>query len=149
MWHHFALNFCDKPAAMSKPISDAQFFFLRLSKTSLRAVHVAALMGAGSGFLFQLESSLWQPWWLAAMISGGLLMIWEIWRSPLWLVQLKGACTIAKLGLVGLCYPLPSLAPYLFISVALISVFIAHGPSQFRHYSLWHRRVLSGKEVKG
>ena len=134
---------------MTKPVSDKTFYLLRLSKTVLRAAHVAALMGAGGGFIFGADIEQWRWWWATAMLSGCLLMLWEIYRSSMWIVQLKGACTLAKVVLVGLCYPLPQLAPYLFTFVALLSVFIAHGPSQFRHYSLWHRRVLSGKEIKG
>ncbi|WP_298442292.1 hypothetical protein [uncultured Ferrimonas sp.] len=134
---------------MSKPVSDFEFYVLRLGKTSLRAAHVLGLMGAAAGFLYGLDNALWRNWWIVAMSSGCLLMAWEIWRAPLWAVQLKGACTIGKVGLLALCYPYPQFAPYIFSFIALLSVFIAHGPSQFRHYSLWHRRVLRGKEIKG
>ncbi|QIZ75452.1 hypothetical protein [Ferrimonas lipolytica] len=134
---------------MGKAVSDFEFYVLRLGKTTLRAAHVLGVMGGAGGFLFGLESELWRHWWILAMSSGCLLLAWEIWRSPMWLVQLKGACTIGKIILLALCYPFPALAPWFFSFIALLSVFIAHGPSQFRHYSLWHRKVLRGKEIKG
>lgn len=134
---------------MSKDVSDFEFYVLRMGKTTLRALHVLGLMGGAAGFLFDADIELWRNWWILAMATGCLLMAWEIWRSPMWLVQLKGACTVAKVALLALCYPFPQLSPYLFSFIALLSVYIAHGPSQFRHYSLLHRRVLRGKEIKG
>ncbi|WP_028117734.1 hypothetical protein [Ferrimonas senticii] len=132
-----------------KTVSDREFYLLRSGKTILRALHVVGIVGGAGGFIYGLDIEQWRNWWILAMISGVLLMAWEIWRSPLWAVQLKGACTIGKVGLLALCYPYPSLAPYLYSFIALLSVFIAHGPGNFRHYSLWHRRVLGGKEIKG
>ncbi|GAA4900029.1 hypothetical protein [Ferrimonas pelagia] len=134
---------------MNKPISDQRFYQLRMGKTTLRALHVLGIAGAAGGFLYGLDSALWRNWWILAMLSGVVLTIWEIWRSPLWLVQLKGICTLGKVALLGLCYPWPALAPYLFSAILLLSIYIAHGPSQFRHYSIKHRRVLRGKEIKG
>ncbi len=134
---------------MTTAISDRQFFLLRLGKTTLRALHVLGIVGAASGFFHPTVQTHWQPWWILAMSSGLLLMLWEIWRSPLWLVQLKGLGSALKIGLLALCYPYPHYGAALFGLIAVWSVYLAHGPSQFRHYSVWHRRVLRGKEIKG
>ncbi|SHI23011.1 hypothetical protein [Ferrimonas marina] len=134
---------------MKSTVTDAQFFRLRMGKTALRALHVLGVAGASAGFLFGLDIELWRSWWILGMATGVALTGWEVWRSPLYLVQLKGVFTMVKVLLLALCYPFPQFSPMLFAAIMLLSVFIAHGPSQFRHYSIWHRRILRGQEIKG
>ncbi|USD38307.1 MULTISPECIES: hypothetical protein [Ferrimonas] len=136
--------------AKHSSLSEKQFWIQRLSKSSLRALHVLGIIGASGGFFYNVDKSLWLPWWILAMSTGLILMVWEVVRSPLWLVQMKGVLTLLKVVLVALCYPLPQYKVALFCTVALISVITSHGPAGLRHYSIWHRRRIDGpKEVKG
>ena len=135
---------------MSKGLTEKQFWIQRLSKSTLRALHVLGIVGASGGFYYGVEKSLWLPWWIMAMSTGLILMTWEFVRSPLWLVQMKGVLTLTKVLLVALCYPFPEYKVTLFSIVAIMSVITSHGPAGLRHYSIWHRRRIDGpKEVKG
>ncbi|PSU75416.1 hypothetical protein CTM93_19855 [Photobacterium phosphoreum] len=129
------------------PLSETHFWIQRLSKTAIRAAHILGVAISSGGFIFHLDKTLWLNWWLLAMCSGVLMMVQEIYRSKLWLIQLKGVLTFLKLGLLASIILLPQQQPNIYITVLLLSVFIAHGPAGLRHYSIWHRRVID--EPKG
>lgn len=131
-------------------LSEKQFWFQRLSKTSLRALHILGIAGSGGGILLGVEKSLWLNYWYLAMATGSILMLWEIVRDWRWLIQLKGVLTLAKLGLLCLFVPLAEYKPELFVLVLVLSVIVSHGPSGLRHYSIVHRRQIDSKrEIKG
>lgn len=123
-------------------LSETRFWIQRLSKTSIRALHILGVAISSGGFIYHLDKALWLNWWLLAMFSGVLMMVQEIYRSKLWLIQLKGVLTFIKLGLLASIALLPQQQPNIYITVLLLSVFIAHGPAGLRHYSIWHRRVI-------
>jgi membrane-bound ClpP family serine protease len=130
------------------PISETRFWIQRLSKTGVRALHILGIAGSAGGILYGVERELWLNWWVLAMVTGVILMTLEISRSKLWLIQLKGVLTLVKLMLLASFFIIPQHKPMLFITVLLMSVFIAHGPSGLRHYSIWHRRRIDEKQGK-
>ena len=79
---------------------------------------------------------------VAVVASGGAFAAFEIWRAPVWLLQLRGAVTFLKLLLL-LCvgvfweYRIPLLV---FISVC--AVVSSHMPGRYRYYSPLLGRVL-------
>ncbi|WP_279152703.1 hypothetical protein [Photobacterium iliopiscarium] len=123
-------------------LSETRFWIQRLSKTAIRALHILGVAISSGGFIFHLDKALWLNWWLLAMFSGVLMMAQEIYRSKLWLIQLKGVLTFVKLALLASITLVPQQQPNIYISVLLLSVFIAHGPAGLRHFSIWHRRVI-------
>ncbi len=126
------------------------FWFQRLSKTTLRALHILGIVGAGGGILLNVAQSQWIDYWVMAMVTGSLLLLWEVIRDWRWLIQLKGILTIFKAVLVALFVPLAEYKHELLIFIVILSVIVSHGPSGLRHYSIWHRKVIkSKKEVKG
>ncbi|MGX9459915.1 hypothetical protein ACWXWU_01560 [Shewanella sp. A14] len=134
----------------SMPVSEGRFWIERLSKTSLRAVHIIGVVGSGGGIMFNVEQSLWFNYWLAALCSGMLLMSWEIIRDWRWLIQLKGILTLLKIVLLCLFVQMSQCKSELVIFIILLSVIVSHGPAGLRHYSIIHRKVIqSRKEIKG
>ncbi|WP_299021846.1 hypothetical protein [uncultured Photobacterium sp.] len=139
------------PSTASKEqysISETRFWIQRLSKTSVRALHILGIAGSAGGILYGVERELWLNWWVLAMVTGVIMMSLEISRSKLWLIQLKGVLTFVKLGLLGSFILIPQHKPALFITIVLMSVLIAHGPAGLRHYSIWHRRRIDEKPGK-
>jgi hypothetical protein len=132
------------------PVSSLRFWIERISKTSLRALHIIGVVGSGGGMIFNLELSLWFNYWLIAITSGVLLVSWEIIRDWRWLIQLKGVLTLLKVILLGLFIQLSECKSELVIFIILLSVIVSHGPAGLRHYSIVHRKVIqSKKEIKG
>lgn len=133
-----------------KPLSEKRFWLQRLSKTSLRALHILGVVGLGGGVLLHVDSSLWGHYWQLAMITGVILVLWEIVRDWRWLIQLKGVLTLVKVALLGLFMPLTNYQPELFVVMLLLSVIVSHGPAGLRHYSIIHRKQIHAKkEIKG
>ncbi|WP_028772111.1 hypothetical protein [Shewanella waksmanii] len=133
-----------------KTLSEAQFWAQRLGKTSLRAIHILGVTGAGGGILLQVPQSEWIFYWCAAMTTGSLLMLWEIIRDWRWLIQLKGVLTLFKLVLLTLFIPFAEYKPEILVAVLLLSVIVSHGPAGLRHFSVIHGRRIDGrKEIKG
>ncbi|MBW8182964.1 hypothetical protein [Shewanella nanhaiensis] len=131
-------------------LSEKQFWLQRLSKTSLRALHILGVTGAGGGILLGVPQEKWIYYWCIAMTTGLLMMIWEVVRDWRWLIQLKGVLTLVKLGLLLLFIPLGQYKPELVITILLLSVVVSHGPAGLRHFSVIHGRRIDGrKEVKG
>ncbi|KFZ37470.1 hypothetical protein HR45_10670 [Shewanella mangrovi] len=131
-------------------VSAPVFWAQRIIKTSLRTLHIVGVCGASGGILFAVEGEHWYPYWLLALISGALLMLWEIIREPSWLIQLKGVLTIAKIALLGAFFLIPQYMSALFFGIIVLSVIVSHGPAGLRHYSIYHRRCINLKhEIKG
>ncbi|MCZ4335963.1 hypothetical protein [Shewanella colwelliana] len=134
----------------NKEISEAKFWLQRLSKTSLRALHILGITGAGGGILLGVAKADWSIYWYIAMTTGSLLMAWEVIRDWRWLIQLKGVLTIVKIGLLALFIPLANYKPELLITIVLLSVVVSHGPAGLRHFSVIHGKRIDGKkEIKG
>ena len=148
-WRKFSAFF--RPMSQKhKPISEKQFWLQRLSKTSLRALHILGITGAGGGILLGVDKTLWCNYWILAMSTGSLLMLWEVVRDWRWLIQLKGVLTLVKLCLLALFIPLAGYKSELLIVIVLLSVVVSHGPAGLRHFSVIHGRRLDGrKEIKG
>ncbi|MBB1382301.1 hypothetical protein H5071_10120, partial [Shewanella sp. SR41-2] len=104
------------------PVSDRRFWIERISKTALRALHIIGVVGSGGGIIFNLELSLWLNYWLVAIISGVLLMSWEIIRDWRWLIQLKGVLTLLKVILLGFFIQISQCHSELVIFIILLSV---------------------------
>ena len=131
-------------------VSNSRFWFKRISKTSLRAMHIIGIVGSGGGIIFNVELSLWFNYWILAIISGVLLMSWEIIRDWRWLIQLKGVLTLLKVVLLGFFIQINQCQSEIVIFIILLSVIVSHGPAGLRHYSIVHRKVIqSKKEIKG
>jgi hypothetical protein len=132
------------------PLSETRFWFERLTKTGLRALHIIGVVGAGGGILLHVDKNAWLTYWIMAMLTGILLMAWEIIRDWRWLIQLKGVLTLAKVGLLFLLVPFSNWQVEIITALVLLSVMVSHGPAGLRHYSVVHRKVIHGKkEIKG
>ncbi|PKG56520.1 hypothetical protein CXF83_05075 [Shewanella sp. Choline-02u-19] len=133
-----------------KALSEKQFLVQRFSKTTLRAIHILGVTGAGGGILMHVPQDQWLVYWIMAMSTGAAMMLWEVVRDWRWLIQLKGVLTVVKLGLLCLFIPFATYKPELLITVVLLSVIVSHGPASLRHFSIVHGRRIDGKkEVKG
>uniref|UniRef100_UPI0040484389 hypothetical protein n=1 Tax=Shewanella sp. TaxID=50422 RepID=UPI0040484389 len=134
----------------NSPVPEGRFWVERITKTTLRAIHIVGVVGSGGGIMFGLDLSLWFNYWVAAICCGVLLMSWEIIRDWRWLIQLKGVLTLLKVVLLGFFIQISQCKSELVIFIILLSVIVSHGPAGLRHYSIVHRKVIqSRKEIKG
>jgi len=122
----------------------------RWSKISFRTLHLLAVAGVGGGILFGLDKSLWFNYWWLALVSGALLMLIDAISNPVWLVQVRGVAVYLKLILLVLMVNYPAWDSFLLIVIIVISGVISHAPSNFRYYSIYHRKTIrSALDTKG
>lgn len=114
----------------------------RYLSLTLRGLHLVGVAGLSGYFLFGVAAEAWQPYALVALISGGLMVLMEIWSDGVWLCQLRGQAVLVKLGLLAGALLWPSLSTPCFIAVVLISAFFSHAPGRIRYHSLWHGEVV-------
>jgi hypothetical protein len=78
--------------------------------------------------------------------TGGALMILDVVRAPIWLVQIRGAATAVKIVLIGIAQMKPALSVPLLTLTIVIGAVSSHMPGRWRYHSLWHGRVVGPRE---
>ena len=99
-------------------------------------------------YCFYLEKERLFPAMLAVFASGGLFMAFEVARSPIWLVQLRGVATYLKIALVVSIELFWDWRVAILTVALVLGTFVSHLPGSFRYYSLLHGRV-AGPTDKG
>lgn len=114
----------------------------RLLRTGLRTAHLIAFGAFYGGVVFGVEPGRLQPALVAAVGTGVLFMAFEIARAPVWLVQVRGVATYAKILLV-LALPLLETGRVAVLTVVVvIGAVVSHMPGRYRYYSLRERRTV-------
>ena len=118
----------------------------RVLRTGLRAAHIMAAAVLYGGHVYGVSAERLLPALAATLATGGALVALEVFRVPVWLVQLRGIATLAKLALVGSVAVLWDLRILLLTLAMVIGVVAAHMPGRFRYHSLLHGRVVGPLE---
>ncbi len=127
-----------------------EFTGKRSLKIVLRCVHLFSMAMVSAGLFLPLPQELWQPYWPLCLGSGLLLIALDVASNFFWLVQVRGVVILGKLLLLSLAFMYQAIAPYLIVLLIFMSGLIARGPSDWRYYSLYHKRKLVFKgEGKG
>ena len=79
---------------------------------------------------------------IATLATGAALMALEVYGTPIWLVQVRGVATFAKLVLVASVAVFWEWRVALLTIVAVIGVVTSHMPGRYRYYSLLHGRSV-------
>jgi hypothetical protein len=96
------------------------------------------------GHVFAVEQERLVPALVAVIATGTAFMLFEIWRAPIWLVQVRGVATYAKLVLL---LSIPIFWPqrvWILAVIVVIGTVVSHMPSKYRYWSLLHRREVHG-----
>ncbi len=121
---------------------------VRAIRIGLRTLHLAAFGAYYGGHVFGVDAARLLPALVGAVGTGFAFAAFEVWCAPVWLVQVRGVATYAKLALL-LCVPLLwEWRVALLTGILLIGSVASHMPGRYRYYSLRHRRVVKA-EGKG
>jgi hypothetical protein len=118
----------------------------RWLRTSLRTLHLIAVGALYGGHLYAVDVNRLQSALLSVLLTGGLLICFEVWQSRVWLVQVRGVATFLKLGLLAAIGLTPDLTVALLTLAMLIGSISSHMPGRWRHYSVLHGRVAGPTE---
>jgi hypothetical protein len=114
---------------------------MRALRTTLRSLHVLAFSAYYGGSVFAVPDERLAPAFVAVLATGTAFMLFEIWRAPVWVHQLRGLCTFGKLALFATAVAWPERRALLLTLVAVVGVVVSHAPSRFRYYSPLAGRV--------
>ncbi len=118
----------------------------RAIRTTLRTAHVAAFSILYGGHVYGIAPQSLRPALLATIMSGGALMALETYRTPLWLVQVRGLATFAKIALVAGVAACWDLRVALLTAAVVIGTVVSHMPGRYRYYSVIHGQAVGTQE---
>jgi len=118
----------------------------RWLRTGLRTLHLIAVGALYGGHLYAVDVARLQPALLSVLLTGGLLIGFEVWQSRIWLVQVRGVATFVKLGLMAGCRLAPDLTVVLLTLALVIGSVSSHMTSRWRYHSVLHGRVAGPTE---
>ncbi len=117
-------------------------------RTTLRTLHVLAFGAYYGGHVFSVAPDRLFLALVAVVATGVLFMLFEIWRAPVWLHQLRGVCTYTKLALLVSTAFFWEQRIWILTLIVVLGVVVSHAPGRIRYYSVLYRRVISS-EGKG
>lgn len=116
---------------------------IRALRTTLRTAHLLAFGVLYGGHVYGVTAERLWPALIATVASGGALMLLEISRTPLWLVQIRGLATLFKIALVAAVAVWWTMHLVLLTAAVIIGGVVSHMPGRYRYYSIVHRRVIA------
>lgn len=131
------------PAAKKRDIPGRRYLSI-----ALRSLHILGVAGLAGGYLFSLPREQWLAFFWLAVVTGGAMIVKQLYVDNIWLLQLRGQLIIGKIILLGVAWQIHQGAePWPYIVALLVSGFIAHAPGKVRYYSLWHRRKYTRDQL--
>jgi hypothetical protein len=118
----------------------------RALRTTLRTAHLLAFATLYGGHVYGVSADRLWPALAATVANGGALMGLEIYRTPIWLAQIRGMATLAKILLVAAVAAWWHLRLVLLTAAVVIGGVVSHMPGRYRYYSVLHRRVVGSQE---
>lgn len=130
------------------PDSPREFPGRRAIKIALRAVHVLCTGVLTGSYLLDASLELRDTWFLAAIVSGVTLLLFDLTETSAFLLQVRGFVVVTKIALVStLSYWSPH-EGYVLACIVLVSVVFSHAPSKVRYYMPFGGQVR-GSESRG
>ena len=118
----------------------------RVMRISLRTAHLLAFATLYGGHVYGVAAAELRPALLATVATGVALMGLELYRTPVWPVQVRGLATFLKLALVAAVAVYWPWRLWFLTAAAIIGGISSHMPGQFRYFSVLHGRVVGGQE---
>ncbi len=119
---------------------------VRVIRTTLRTAHLLAFGTLYGGHVYNLPAQRLWPAMLATVASGGTLMALEIYRTPVWLGQVRGMATLVKIGLVAAVAVYWDQRLWLLTAAVIIGGVVSHLPGRYRYYSLIYGHPIGEPE---
>ncbi len=122
------------------------FPFRRTVCIGLRTVHILASGVLLGGYIFAQPSAVLEPWLLATVISGILLLVTDLHASVAVLVEVRGIAVVCKAVLLALVPVFWDARIVLMVASLVIGAIVSHMPKRYRHRILLFRGKLAADE---
>ena len=115
-------------------------------RTTLRTLHLIAFGAFYGGHVFGVDNQALLPALLAVIGTGVAFLLFEIWRAPVFLIQVRGLATYAKVALLIVSYWFLDEQVAILTVIAVIGSLVSHVPASIRYYVVFAGKVIdSGK----
>ena len=111
----------------------------RWLRISMRAVHLGGISGIVGGSWLEAEAAQLQPWLLAMLLSGSVLLLTEIDTGRPYLPEMRAQLMIVKGLLLAAAVWLPGWRLVLLLAVIGLSAVVSHMPGRLRHLRIFDR----------
>ncbi|MFQ5667357.1 MAG: hypothetical protein ACE5I7_13125 [Candidatus Binatia bacterium] len=119
---------------------------VRAIRTMLRTAHLIAFGTLYGGHIYSIAPDRLHPALLATIATGAALMGLEVYRTPLWLVQVRGLATMVKIALVVAVALWWDVGVVFLTAAIVIGGVTSHMPGRYRYYSIVHGRSIGEQE---
>ena len=135
---------------LDDPLADAPYArgmsHSRWLRTSLRTLHLIAFGAFYGGHVFHVDDQALIPALVAVVGTGIAFLLFEVWRAPVFLVQVRGLVTYSKVALLFASYGFPDHQVAILTVIAIMGSLVSHAPASSRYYALFRGEVIdSGK----
>ncbi len=103
----------------------------------LRATHIACTGILLGGCIFSQPLSALEPWLIATVLTGLLIMTCDLHASLAVFFELRGLAVLLKTGLLLVIPVYPQFSIPVLVVALFIGVFASHMPKQYRHKMLF------------
>jgi hypothetical protein len=124
------------------PARNRSFPGKRWTRVVLRTLHLVGTAGVGGGFLYESSREAWMPYLILTAVSGLAIVLLELWSNGIWIIQLRGAAILAKLGLLAGLHGGREWAAAALVASVVVSGLISHAPGEVRYFSILHGKRM-------
>jgi hypothetical protein len=118
----------------------------RALRTALRTAHLLAFGALYGGQVYGVDAERLAPALTLTAATGMALLLLDVVREPVTLVQVRGVASLVKIGL-ALAFAFAASQRLTLLTVAaVVGAASSHMPGRYRYYSLLHRRVVGSQE---
>jgi hypothetical protein len=114
----------------------------RPTRTTLRTLHLLGMACFFGAAAFDLTGTQLALSVHLALVTGLVFAGFEIWRAPVWLVQVRGVVKILKGALLAAALFWPAGRLFLAILLVAIGSTISHAPAKLRYHSVLHGHAI-------
>lgn len=119
---------------------------IRALRTGLRTAHLLTFAALYGGHVYDVAPERLHGALAGTVLTGLVLAAIDVVRNPIWLVQVRGLATIAKVLLVALVPVCWAWRLWLLTATVIVGGVSSHMPGNYRYYSMLHRRVVGGQD---
>ena len=119
----------------------------RWLRTVFRTAHIASMAVLLGGHVFDVPAAQLRVALACAVLSGGLIVLLEIYGSLNWLFEVRGLVTLLKVGLVCAVALFWEQRVVLLMAALVLGSVSSHATAEVRHFSLRTGRM--GKRKPG